>query len=174
MRKMRPSHWSLQDCIKGYSSIVPSGCWEWNRSRDQDGYGHLSWERKTVRAHRLSWMAFYGPIPIGIQVCHTCDNPCCVNPSHLWLGTNADNTADRTRKGRESRGNSHTATFINNPKWWAARPKGSSHVNSKINEAQARAILNDTRPQRVIAVDYGVAQSLISLVKRRKLWAHVS
>jgi hypothetical protein len=68
---------------------------------DRHQYGAITWRAKMIRAHRLSWEIANGvPIPDGLQVCHTCDNPPCVNPRHLWLGTNLQNVQDKVYKGR--------------------------------------------------------------------------
>lgn len=83
----------------------PDGCWVWTAATTRIGYGvfAVSRKRKNVRAHRFAWELTHGPIPDGLCVCHACDNPPCVRPDHLWLGTSEDNTADRHRKGRTAK-----------------------------------------------------------------------
>lgn len=80
------------------------GCWEWQGPRDEDGYGLFKVGGKMVRANRHAYELSHGPLPAGMLACHTCDNPPCVNPAHLWAGTHADNHADRNRKGRQAKG----------------------------------------------------------------------
>jgi hypothetical protein len=145
--------------FRRYYREVASGCWEWKGSVDQDGYGIFNATFNGVRhhrAHRFSW-AFHTLSGIGkdMEVCHSCDNPRCVNPGHLWLGTTADNQADRWRKGR------------------GKNPKGEGHVDAILTEKQVRAILADPRPQAEIAHDYGVAATTIGSIKQRKSWAHL-
>lgn len=77
-------------------------CWLWRGSKNTTGYGQLRTDR-LEKAHRISWEIHNGPIPDGLAVLHACDNPPCVNPSHLWLGTQADNARDRQAKGRQNR-----------------------------------------------------------------------
>lgn len=80
---------------------IASGCWFWQGAKNHNGYGiMLGPGRKTIRAHRRCFEVEKGPIPDGKDVCHTCDNPHCVNPEHLWVGTPKDNAIDKTRKGR--------------------------------------------------------------------------
>jgi HNH endonuclease len=78
-------------------------CWEWTGSTRHFGHGHLNVSGRRVLAHRFSWELANGPIPPGLQINHHCDNPPCVRPDHLYLGTQADNTRDRVERGR-SRG----------------------------------------------------------------------
>ena len=82
-------------------------CWTWTGGRGRGGYGNIQRRvgsrRWAVRAHRLSWELHFGPVPAGLWVLHRCDNPPCVNPDHLWLGTRLDNMRDAGRKGRTCR-----------------------------------------------------------------------
>lgn len=79
------------------------GCWEWNSAISKTGYGVINVERKTTKAHRVSWEMHYGPIPEGMMVCHKCDNPKCVRPDHLFLGDSLANNLDMTLKERHGR-----------------------------------------------------------------------
>jgi hypothetical protein len=76
------------------------GCWLWTDAPDEDGYGRLWVDGQTLKAHRVSWEVHFGPIPAGAQVLHRCDTPPCINPQHLFLGSHAENMADREAKGR--------------------------------------------------------------------------
>lgn len=94
-----------------WSKVAKAGandCWPWLGSQQKPmGYGHWTWwdgERgRSTTAHRKAWQLTNGPIPEGMMVLHSCDNPPCCNPAHLWLGTHADNMADKVAKGRQSR-----------------------------------------------------------------------
>lgn len=79
----------------------PDDCWPWTGARaGKMRYGCLWWADRVRVAHRVAWELTYGPIPPGVQVCHSCDNPPCCNPAHLFLGDNQENVADREAKGR--------------------------------------------------------------------------
>lgn len=138
---------------------VTEGCWIWAAGMDKDGYGRFRGEydgRMYLTAHRYSWALHNRQqIPDGMLVCHKCDNPRCVNPDHLFLGTNTDNMRDKIAKNR------HNA------------PRGALAPTAILTEEQARAILADPRPYAQIAADYGVAAPTIGSIKSRKSWAHI-
>jgi hypothetical protein len=89
---------------KLYSKIIISkdGCWEWQGARSAKDYGVVSYNKTIYFSHRLFYKLFKGELISGYQICHHCDNPCCVNPDHLFIGTNKDNVQDCIRKGRRS------------------------------------------------------------------------
>jgi hypothetical protein len=91
----------LAQRLKMYVSPTDTGCWEWNGGRNSKGYGRIKIDGKRVSVHRVVYELLVGPIPDGMFVCHTCDNPCCCNPDHLFIGTNQDNVNDMVSKGRQ-------------------------------------------------------------------------
>jgi hypothetical protein len=101
-----------------------NACWIWKGSRDAAGYGHIGFEKRVEKAHRISWMLAHGKIPGGMDICHTCDNPSCVNPDHLFLGTRSENILDSVAKGR----------------WHNPDNSGSKNGQSKLNEEQVAEI----------------------------------
>jgi HNH endonuclease len=133
------------------------GCWEWIGTRNPAGYGVLNVRESARLAHRIAYTLAYGQIPEGLHVMHRCDNPGCVRPDHLSVGTIADNNADMDAKGRRR----------SNP------PKGSTNPNAKLTEASVRAIRRSSVMGVVLARKYGVSQTIISAVRRGLTWRHV-
>ena len=143
--------------------IVPSGCWEWKLYKNPLGYGVVSFgkrgqPKRITGAHRLSWIVYRGSIPDGLCVLHKCDNPSCINPDHLFLGTNADNMRDMAAKGR-------TRVL-----------RGQQVGTAKLFPRQVRkikqlfGILNDCQ----IARAFEVSDSLIWNIRKGISWRHVS
>jgi hypothetical protein len=126
----------------------------WTAFRMKNGYGNFRTPARHELAHRASYRLFKGALGDGLDVMHACDNPGCVNPEHLSLGTRADNMADARSKGRSAR--------------------GATHGMNKISESVAVAIRNDARPQAELATQFGLAQSTISQIRTGKRWAHLS
>jgi len=81
---------------------MTDNCWVWQGAKDDKGYGRMYIKNKGIRAHRISWELYNGTIPEGKEICHSCDNPPCVNPEHLWLGSHQENIIDALGKGRLS------------------------------------------------------------------------
>lgn len=162
-------------------------CWEWQGARDEHGYGHVHRRPRYISAHRLSWELTTGSIPDGLFVCHRCDNPRCVNPQHLFLGSHAENVADMVAKGRSARGdrNGMRRHPDRRPRGVAhglhihpeSIQRGSDHHHAKLNEEDVRAIrarVAGGEPQRSVARDYGVVETVVSRVVHRKSWRHVA
>lgn len=133
-------------------------CWLWTGWTDPHGYGGFGGKRLgKCRAHRFSYAMTYGPIPAGMDVCHRCDVPGCVRPSHLFLGTRADNMRDASAKGRTQRGDRHRFAKL---------------TSDDIRKIRASPTGYGTG--RALARHYGVSASNICLIRKGRNWAHVA
>ena len=147
------------------------GCWLWTgASRHRLGYGatYLGWDKERQRsvqvgAHVYSWELQNGPVPVGLEVCHRCDVPACVNPAHLFLGTHADNMADAGRKGHLSRDNRGDR----NP----ARRLSAAQVDELRSLYEPGITRNGARvTYQALAELFGVHRSTVSLAVRGRTW----
>lgn len=141
------------------------GCWEWTAARDKDGYGMFAKEhRKQVRAHRYAFELLGHEIPGGSIVMHTCDNPSCVRPDHLRIGTHRENTQDAIRKGRQRPRES--GRHFN-------RARGERHHKAVLTEAQVRTIRRSEISYRMLARILGVNKSTVARAARGMSWSHL-
>ena len=138
----------------------PDDCWEWQLCKNDDGYGMFSHRGRTVGAHKISWIIHNGAIPQGLCVCHSCDNPGCVNPKHLFVGTHAENMADRNRKGR-ARGGSLPGELSPSSKF-------STEAVLTMRRLYTNGVL-----QRVIAERYNTSQPVVSGIVTHRYWRHI-
>lgn len=144
------------EAMELYVERIPeSGCWIWMHCFSQKYPCTRQGDKSAVKAHIASYRHFKGPIPPGLQVCHKCDIPSCINPDHLFLGTAKDNYDDMVRKGRRR------------------SVRGIDVNTAKLNEDQVLAIRGETGTQEEIAKKYKVSQTLISQIRKRKIWRHV-
>ena len=177
---------------------ITEGCWTWNGGRDKNGYGRFNVRPRLSsldRTHRVSWVIHFGAIPEGLQICHHCDNPPCVRPDHLFLGTAADNNADKVAKGRQSRKRifgrglglrngryTHPETTARGDRsGMRMHPesvsRGSDNGNSKLVASQVveirrRRAAGESRVS--IAADFGISPSLVRAIAAREIWRHVA
>lgn len=144
----------------------PDGCWPWIGGRSghprharERHYGRLRVAGKITGAHVVAYTLTHGALPIGGETCHSCDNPPCCNPAHLFAGTHRENLQDAARKGR-------THSF----------PRGRRHPLAKLTPPAVMAIrarAASGESQRALAREYGVSQVAVCFVVARKTWAHI-
>lgn len=142
-----------------WSKIAISGfdrCWYWAAGMHQKGYGQVWYRGKFNKAHRVMYELENGPIPEGMQVLHSCDNPGCVNPDHLWVGTNLDNRRDSLRKKRHNYGERHGNARL---------------TDQKVLEIRRRS--EGARNAQALADEFGVSRCTIDDVVRRRSWKHL-
>lgn len=138
-------------------TTTPNGCHPWTASTSKDGYGRFRWNGHIRYASNFGWELLHGPIPAGMKVCHTCDNPPCQNPKHWFLGTDSDNQRDSVEKGRHS-----------------ALRKGDEANRLKLTDAEVAEIRAVYIPRgkpghvygsrKALAKQYGVAPEYISML----------
>jgi hypothetical protein len=146
---------STTERFKSKVKIV-NGCWLWQDALYPDGYGVFHIDGKNYRAHRISFEFFVSKIPEGMCVCHRCDTPACVNPKHLFLGTNLENRLDCVAKGRQAR--------------------GQQHGLSKLDEKQVkeiRCLREHGKTLAEIASQLNISSAMVSLIVNRKNWRHI-
>jgi hypothetical protein len=142
----------VEERIKRNVTIKDS-CWEWNKALFKDGYGQIQEGGKSQRAHRVSYLTFVGEIKEGMCVCHSCDNPKCVNPEHLFLGTYKDNALDKVVKNRQA--------------------KGALNGNSKLTPRKAfiiKTLLNMKQLHKEIATKFKISVPTVSRISRNIAW----
>ena len=132
-------------------------CWTWTGYISKDGYGSFTPSKIPIRAHRFMYQLTHGVIPPGMLICHTCDNPICVNDAHLFLGSNSDNMKDAASKGRLD------------------GKKGSDNPLAKLAEKQVLKIrsLKGTLTTRQIAKIFDISHSHVLNIQNRKAWTHI-
>jgi hypothetical protein len=166
---VRPEHMFLgtpTNVLARSSAPGPGGCINWCERKTANGYGLLTVPgHKQILAHRLAFMLAHGDVPAGKCVLHKCDNPACVNPDHLFLGTKGDNNADRHAKGRTARGEKI-----------AAKVRGELNYAARLTESDVRDIrrlAESGLSHGRLARRYRVDQSHITNIVNRKAWAHI-
>lgn len=145
--------------LESYIPEPNSGCWLWVKGVNEHGYGRItlpSGEQK--KAHRVSWILHRGYDPGPFLVCHKCDNPACVNPEHLFIGTQADNLSDCAVKGRISR---------------VHQPRGEKQGSSKLTAEIVIALRASDLSVRKASRAFGVSPSTVHDVRSRKNWRHI-
>ena len=145
-----------------WNKVDTSGrCWEWTGATNGVGYGRISIEGKSILTHRFSYSLVYGPVPDGMLVCHHCDNPGCVKPSHLFIGTQSDNLKDAFGKGRL------TPPCI----------RGEAHVSSKLVENDVHEIrrlyATGRVTQAVLGKMWRISEVMAGKIVNRRKWKHV-
>lgn len=160
--------------LKRFWDKVKKGdsCWEWQAAQDGFGYGRFGFRGCNQRAHRVSWILHFGSVPIGLCVLHKCDNPRCVNPEHLYLGTKKDNARDRERR---ERGN-HASGSRHGCHTHLGMRRGSRNGRAKLDPKKVRSIRKkyEGGVRKIdLARLYDVSDAVINSVVQRKSWSHV-
>jgi HNH endonuclease len=175
---------SMPEDVRFWSRVQKTpDCWLWQGPRNKANcgkeplsYGTIAFRgNRTCRAHRAAWILTYGEIPAGMYVCHRCDNPQCVRPSHLFLGTPKDNAHDMKQKGRWYN------NFANNPYPHRGEESGTHKLTNKdvLKIRKLRALRDDSRrgghvwTLQELADKFRVSKKLILLVTQNRIWQHI-
>ena len=162
MTKVEQRFWEQVD------RAAPNGCWHWTGIRDKRGYGraYTGYSRVNGKvrshmmlAHRAAFLLEHGNLPWDKHICHRCDNPQCVNPAHLYAGTQSQNMRDAWGRGRRQMNKIDNA--------------GEKHGMAKLDKETVLAIRAANGPQRAIASHFGISQGAVQLIRARKRWAHI-
>lgn len=150
-----------------------SGCWEWTGGKTMGGYGKFKVGGRTLPAHRIAYRLHNGVFPpTSLFVCHSCDNPGCVNPAHLFIGTPLDNMRDKVAKGRSSRGEKHALSMLGTQ----TPRKGVQCGAAKLTDRKVRSI-RDRRARgesaRELAKKFEVRVSTVYRILAKEAWSHV-
>lgn len=147
--------WGNVDKEKSKTSYDGKRCWEWTAGCTSTGYGQFLIEKKKYKPHRISYFLYFGELPDDLGVLHHCDNPVCVRPDHLFLGTPKENMNDKVSKGRQSHGENHYASKLS---------------DKQIDEIRRRYKFRDKTGNsgRDLAREFGVVFQTISDIVRRK------
>lgn len=168
-RTLAERFWSKVDIpVRPGSELLGDECWEWTGS-GASGYGQLRYQGKLLKASRVSYELAYGPFDQALDVCHSCDNPPCVRPDHLFLGDARANARDMVEKGRN-------VWFPPPQPTHAQRARGERHGEARLTEDDVMAIRlrhADGESQYALAYAFGVTRPNIGFIVRRKTWAHV-
>lgn len=160
VRMIAPSWLLEQDSIikRFWAKVVKTDtCWLWTASKFRDGYGQFKINYKNTKAHRISYLLHNKELPNHLLVCHACDNPTCVRPTHLFLGTPAENSKDRDQKRRQNKGLTVNTVKLTEKQVIDIREK---YKTGKFTQVK-------------LAKKYNVAQSGISSIILRKTWKHL-
>jgi hypothetical protein len=153
-----------KEYISENSEIDINNCWIWKKFKNNKGYGMSGLKGKSIRAHRLSYLTFVGEIPNNLFVLHNCDNPACVNPKHLFLGTQEDNMKDKVNKNRQAKGEDNGSSKLVQEEVDEIRTLWSAELAER---AKGKGI---QLTQKELGERFGVSQMTISDIVNNKYW----
>lgn len=147
--------------LSNVEHLAEAECWEWDGTKNSNGYGRFSFKNRHRLAHRVAYEIFFGDVPNGMNVCHKCDNRRCVNPRHLWLGTQSENLADAAAKGRN----------------FTPDTSAEKNGNTSLDWERVRAIRKlhrDGMKKFHIAQIFNVSPSTVGNITKNQTWKEVS